>query len=251
MNKLEVQKRVSKNGNPLDLSLFEWDEKTNTFSSYEDGLVLDFKDISNCTFDTSGYCTFNTGWNCTFDTGGDCVIVRRDIFEVIIKPSKPIKICPYNIAGYLIQDEDGLWYKDGVEHVIIDSILSRVIQRKGNVLKVINHNENEESYIVSNGVDYAHGKSIQYAKESLIYKISDRNTDEFKALTLDSVITLEYAIKMYRKITGACESQTKSFVENLADKKESYTIAECIKITKGQYQSNVFESFFKPQTYEN
>ena len=123
MTKLEVQKRVLKNGEPLALHLFEWDEKTNTFSSKENGLVLDFKHISSCTFKTGPYCTFDTGsycvfntgsyctfktgsyctfktgpyctfdtcYNCVFDTGSICtfktgknsVIIRRDVFEVI------------------------------------------------------------------------------------------------------------------------------------------------------------------------
>ena len=123
MTKKEVQQRVLKNGRPLDLDLFEWDEKTNTFSSNENVLMLDFRNVdsctfktgSNCTFDTgsnctfktnssctfktgsnctfdTGFdcifktgsnCTFDTGSNCTFDTGSDCVIVRRDVYEVI------------------------------------------------------------------------------------------------------------------------------------------------------------------------
>ena len=88
MTKQEVQKRVLQNGEMLPLDKFEWDEKTNTFSSNEDSLVLDFKDIddctfktgsdcifdtwSNCTFDTGSYCTFDTWSNCTFDTGSYC-----------------------------------------------------------------------------------------------------------------------------------------------------------------------------------
>ena len=123
MTKKEVQKRVLKNGEPLSLDLFEWDEKTNTFSSDEYYLVLDFLSVSdctfntgsdctfntdynctfntgyNCTFNTSSYCTFDTGSDCTFDTGSDCtfktgsdctfktgykcVVVRRDVYEVI------------------------------------------------------------------------------------------------------------------------------------------------------------------------
>jgi len=123
MTKKEVQQRVLQNGKPLDLYKFSWDEKTKTFSSSEDCLVLDFREINNCTFDTSsnctfdtssnctfdtGYnctfntssnctfdtssncifntssgCTFNTGSDCTFNTGSGCVVVRRDIYEVI------------------------------------------------------------------------------------------------------------------------------------------------------------------------
>jgi hypothetical protein len=72
MTKLEVQKRILKNDKPLDLDLFSWDEKTNIFSSKVEGLVLDFSDISNCTFKTGSYCTFSTGYSCNFNTGLDC-----------------------------------------------------------------------------------------------------------------------------------------------------------------------------------
>ena len=123
MTKKEVQQRVLQNGKPLKLDKFSWDEKTNTFSSDEDDLVIDFNDIdyctfktgsycifdtgsdctfktgSYCTFDTGSYCTFDTGSDCTFktgsnctfdtgsncifDTGSDCVVIRRDIYGII------------------------------------------------------------------------------------------------------------------------------------------------------------------------
>jgi hypothetical protein len=87
---------VTIKGKVLDPGFYNWDEKTKTFSSDVDGLVLDFTDIdgvtfntgsfctfitgsrctfktsSNCTFDTGNYCTFKTSSNCTFDTGHYC-----------------------------------------------------------------------------------------------------------------------------------------------------------------------------------
>jgi len=80
MDKKEVQKRVLQNGQPLDLKKFEWDEKTKTFTTTENNLVLDFKGIDkinfitgkNCTFKTGDYCKFNTGFSCTFNTGSNC-----------------------------------------------------------------------------------------------------------------------------------------------------------------------------------
>lgn len=80
MTKKEVQKRVLQNGKPLALRKFTWDEKTNTFSSNEDNLIIDFNIISYCTFNTGShcifktynYCTFNTENSCTFSTGFDC-----------------------------------------------------------------------------------------------------------------------------------------------------------------------------------
>jgi hypothetical protein len=73
MNKKEVQKRVLQNGKPLDLDKFSWCEKTKTFSSDENYLVLDFKDINDCTFTTGSNCTFDTGYDCTFNTGSNCI----------------------------------------------------------------------------------------------------------------------------------------------------------------------------------
>ena len=99
MTKKEIQQRVLKNGKSLDLNKFEWDEKTNTFSSSEDYLVLDFNDIS--------YCTFKTGSYCTFDTGKNCVVVRRDIYEVIeLKSGQKIKLKEYGIKSYDILEEE-------------------------------------------------------------------------------------------------------------------------------------------------
>ena len=72
MTKKEVQKRVLQNGKPLALSKFMWDDGTNTFSAKEDGLVIDFGGIGDCTFRTGSTCTFYTGWGCTFDTGPGC-----------------------------------------------------------------------------------------------------------------------------------------------------------------------------------
>jgi hypothetical protein len=49
MNKLEVQKLITKDGQPLDLDKFEWCEETKIFSSDVEGLVInliDFDDIS-------------------------------------------------------------------------------------------------------------------------------------------------------------------------------------------------------------
>ena len=71
-SKKEIQQRVFKNGKPLDLDKFEWDEKTNTFSSSEDYLVLGFNGVSGCTFNTGSHCTFKTEFGCTFNTGSYC-----------------------------------------------------------------------------------------------------------------------------------------------------------------------------------
>ena len=49
---------------------------------------------------------------------------------------------------------------------------------------------------------------------------------------------------MYRIITGACKFGTDNFVNNLSERKETYTVRECIELTKGQYNAEVFARFF-------
>ena len=63
---------VTKNGKDLDSSLYTWDEETRTFGTKENGLVLDFNGIDDCTFKTGSDCTFKTGYKCTFKTGSGC-----------------------------------------------------------------------------------------------------------------------------------------------------------------------------------
>ena len=60
----------------------------------------------DCTFKTGFRCTFNTGYDCTFKTGSNCVIVRRDLFEVIILDwTNKIKLNWYKIKGYTIIED--------------------------------------------------------------------------------------------------------------------------------------------------
>ena len=105
---------VTQNGKPLNTSLYTWDEKTRTFSTKENGLVLDFTGIDDCTFDTGYNCTFKTGYNCTFKTGsrctfktGDyCVVVRRDVHEIIeLQENQKIKLNCLKKKGYEVINE--------------------------------------------------------------------------------------------------------------------------------------------------
>ena len=88
---MDIDFSVTKNGKELDKSLYTWDENSKTFSTCENGLVLDFISVNGCTFKTGGDCTFKTDDYCTFKTGEECVAVRRGIFE-IIKLEKGVKI---------------------------------------------------------------------------------------------------------------------------------------------------------------
>ena len=61
MNKEKIQQRVLQEGKRLALDKFNWCEDTKTFSSKENNLVLDFKDIWGVTFKAGSDCTFKAG----------------------------------------------------------------------------------------------------------------------------------------------------------------------------------------------
>ena len=99
--------------------------------------------------------------------------------------------------------------------------------------------------VIYDGVYYAHCKDLKSGIQDLAFKhAKDRGVDQYKNLTLDSVVSKEDAITMYRVITGACQQGTSMFVDSLKEVKDVYTIQEIINLTRGQYNSEVFEKFF-------
>jgi hypothetical protein len=121
---------VTQNGKVLDKSKYSWDEKTRTFSTNENSLVIDFGNNNgitfntgsdctfntgsdctfntgyNCTFKTGYNCTFKTGYNCTFKTGDNCVCIRYDVKGVIeIPENKTIKLNGYGVSGFTFVEE--------------------------------------------------------------------------------------------------------------------------------------------------
>ena len=251
MDKLNFS--ITKNGKELDKTLYEWDEKTRTFSTLENGLVLDFgtgsgctfKTSFNCTFNTRSYCTFKTGSNCTFDTGSDCVIVRRDTYQIIEISDESITLCPHAVRGYI---KNGVYSETGKPSIIADGILSEIIskkERKGiTIYKVINYKETKQTYLIESDGTFSHGRTIKEAKESFKYKISNRDTSQYDSLTIDSILTIEESIKLYRTITGACEYGTRYFVENLSNPPKKLTIKKLIKITEGQFNYSMLVEYF-------
>lgn len=133
--------------------------------------------------------------------------------------------------------------------ICADGVFTEVLSHHGNVWEVKKIASTKSFYLVTDGNGkYAHGDTIQKAKEDLIYKIVNRDKSEYQNPALDSILTFEQAIECYRVITGACSFGTKNFVETILsdkDKKESYTIREMIELTRGQYGNFTFESFFK------
>ena len=99
--------------------------------------------------------------------------------------------------------------------------------------------------VVSDGTNYAHCDKLREGIADLLFKAAkDRGADQYKGMSLDTKLTVEEAVTMYRVITGACRQGSENFVKSLGELKEKYTIRECIQITKGQYNAAAFADFF-------
>ena len=100
--------------------------------------------------------------------------------------------------------------------------------------------------VVSDGVNYAHCDKFRDGIADLAFKSAeDRGADQYKGLSLDTVLTVQETVTMYRIITGACRQGSEAFVKSLGGKlKERYTIRECIDLTRGQYNAERFAEFF-------
>lgn len=146
---------------------------------------------------------------------------------------------PNHKGAYLFENETG-------KYIHADYILTKIIKSKGNVYHVKTYENEKISYLVTDGEGHwSHGKTLQEAKEDLLYKINKRNTDEYKELSLNSVLSFEAAIACYRVITGACSFGTKDFIKNhLGKKKKKYTIQEIIELTEGEFGNEEFKKFF-------
>ena len=127
----------------------------------------------------------------------------------------------------------------------VDGILAHLVNRKGRVARVILIGKSETSYVVDDGNgNYSHGATLDEARKGLIYKLSSRDTEQFKKWKPKTVIPVADAIQAYRAITGACESGTRHFCEMLGKLPEKLTVAEVIARTKGQYGAETFAKFF-------
>ena len=75
---------------------------TGSCCTFKTGPKCTFNTGSCCMFNTGSCCMFNTGPGCTFNTGYDCVVVRRDVFEVIVlkEQENHIKLNSYSKSGY-------------------------------------------------------------------------------------------------------------------------------------------------------
>ena len=101
--------------------------------------------------------------------------------------------------------------------------------------------------VVSDGEFYAHCDDLREGIADIAFKrAKDRGAEQYRGLSLDTVLTLDEAKTMYRVITGACRAGTEGFAASLGDRlKDRYTIREMIEVTRGQYNAERFAEFWE------
>ena len=134
------------------------------------------------------------------------------------------------------------------KYVFADGILTKLISKKktGNITVYKTSKlagDGEIVYVIKKGDIFSHGKTVKEAKNSLVYKITDRDTSEFKSWKLSDIKTLPQLIKAYRVITGACEFGVRDFVES-AKLPKKMSVAKAIELTKDKYNNQKFKEFF-------
>ena len=136
---------------------------------------------------------------------------------------------------------------DNGKYICRDGILTEVVSNRHNVYRVRKIARKEIEYLITDGNgNWAHGDTLEEAKDDLMYKISDRRKSDYERLTLDDTLPVDEAIKCYRVITGACSSGTRNFIKNrLKEKKDSYKISEMIELTEGEYGNKSLKDFFE------
>ena len=135
-------------------------------------------------------------------------------------------------------------YVEG-RYLYADGILTHVRKRRMLGSYTVYVGKIKGKNVVSDGVHYAHCDNIRDGIADILFKTaSERGADQYKGMSLDTEMTVDEAVTMYRIITGACRQGSAEFVDGLKDKKERYTIRECIELTRGQYGAERFAAFF-------
>jgi hypothetical protein len=137
-----------------------------------------------------------------------------------------------------------LTWKEG-RYIKVDGIFSEVIEQRANIYRTRHIGKKEIEYLITDGNGaWAHGQTLDEAREDLLYKIGNRSLDELRKMDPDEPMSFGKAVGLYRIITGACSAGCRGFVErNGLSKERTYTVAEIIEITKGAYGHPALEKF--------
>ncbi len=131
-------------------------------------------------------------------------------------------------------------------YLYVDGILTHVKRKRTFGKYTFYQGKIKGKNVIFDGENYAHCKKFKDGVHDLNFKkAKDRGAEQYRELTLDSEVTKDYAITMYRIITGACRAGTEQFLSTIKEFKNKYTVRELIEITRGQYGASTFENFFK------
>ena len=145
------------------------------------------------------------------------------------------------LLKHVLKDGD---YVPG-KYLYADGILTHVKNRRKSGAYTYYLGKIKGRNVVSDGTYWAHCRTLREGVADLLYKhAADRGAEQYRHLTLDSVLPFDEAVTMYRVITGACQAGTQQFIERLPELKEAYSVREMIELTRGQYGADKFAEFF-------
>ena len=125
-----------------------------------------------------------------------------------------------------------------------DGIMAKIVSQRGPVSRVVICGKTDISYLITDGESWSHGKTLAEARDGLLFKIGKRDPSEFKAWTLEKVVSKRDAIRAYRVITGACEGGVRAWMEQHKTP-EAVSVKEIITLTAGAYGADAFKGFFE------
>ena len=133
--------------------------------------------------------------------------------------------------------------------VLFDDILAVILSTKertngAKVHRIRIIGKLKVSFCIEMDGTFSHGDTIKQARESFLYKVSNRDKSTYEGWDISRKITKREAIESYRVITGACESGVRQFVEGIGKLKSRYTVREIIELTKGQFGHDEYSAFF-------
>jgi hypothetical protein len=126
----------------------------------------------------------------------------------------------------------------------LQKVISKKTAGRLTVFKARSIGSKKTSFVVFDDKVFSHGKTLREAKESLMYKLIDRDTSKYQSWKPSDVKPLKELVQSYRAITGACEFGVKEFVSGLKKKPAKLKVSQVFELTKGKYGSEKYKQFF-------
>ena len=156
-------------------------------------------------------------------------------------------------SGYGSGDGDGVKMFNGDKVYMIDDVPTIIKSIRNNVAKGFILNEDftlEETFVVKENNQFAHGKTLHEAFQSLQEKLYDDSTEEerleaFKEHFKD--FSKKYSAKelftWHHVLTGSCKQGRESFCKQhgIDLDEDMFTIYEFVKLTKDSYGEDVIK----------